>query len=203
MQRALIWDAAQEKKHSHSRSYDEHFRRSDAPKSRMRCTRGTCSDFPRICLRAAKRDSARLEGRLQSLGEAERQSRHRENFFKPPPLGKLIMNTKSVLIATLLAAVSSVAFAADVTNVAPVAAQAETVQLAQANTGARNMAPSARAGSNAVSANCANTYNEATSMIVCNNHDGRTRAQVREETRAWLNSAEGKASRSVYFGGAQ
>jgi hypothetical protein len=112
------------------------------------------------------------------------------------------MNTKSILIATLLAAASSVAFAADVTNGAPVTAQVETAQLAQANTGVRSMGPSARAGSNAMTASCANTYNEATSMIVCSSNDGRTRAQVREETRAWVNSAEGKASRAIYFGGA-
>jgi hypothetical protein len=122
--------------------------------------------------------------------------------YQPSPLGTLIMNTKSILIATLLAAASSVAFAADVTPVAPAAEKAEAIQLAQANTGMRNVAPSARAGSNAVTASCANTYNEATSMIVCSNADGRTREQVREETRAWLNSPEGKASRAAYFGGA-
>jgi hypothetical protein len=127
------------------------------------------------------------------------KSRHRENFFKPP-LGNLIMNTKSFLIATLLAAASSVAFA---NEAAPAAQKTEAVQVAQANTGVRNMAPSARAGSNAMTASCANTYNEATSMIVCSNNDGRTRTQVREETRAWLNSPEGKASRAMYVGGAQ
>jgi opacity protein-like surface antigen len=112
------------------------------------------------------------------------------------------MNTKSVLIATLLAAASSAAFAADVAPAAPAVEKIEAVQVAQANTGMRNVAPSARAGSNAVTASCANTYNEATSMIVCSNSDSRTRAQVREETRAWLNSPEGKASRATYFGGA-
>jgi hypothetical protein len=72
----------------------------------------------------------------------------------------------------------------------------------QVNTGMRNIAPSARAGGDAVSTSCTNTYNDATSMIVCSNADSRTRAQVREETRAWLNSPEGKASRAMYFGGA-
>ncbi len=113
------------------------------------------------------------------------------------------MNTKSILIATLLAAASSVAFAADVTPVAPATNNTESVQLAQANTGMRNIAPSSRAGSNAMTASCANTYNEATSMVVCANADSRTRAQVREETRAWLNSPEGKASRATYIGSAQ
>lgn len=108
------------------------------------------------------------------------------------------MNTKSVLIATLLAAVSSVAFANDA---APAAAdKAEAVKVAQANTGMRNFAPSVRAGSNAVAASCASTHNEATSMIVCSSPDSRTRAQVREETRAWLNSAEGKAARAQTLG---
>jgi hypothetical protein len=113
------------------------------------------------------------------------------------------MNTKSFFIATLLAAASSAAFAADVTPTASAAANAEAVQLAQANTGMRNVAPSARAGSNAMTTSCSNTYNEATSMIVCANADSRSRAQVREETRAWLKSPEGKASRALYVGGAQ
>jgi hypothetical protein len=115
------------------------------------------------------------------------------------------MNTKSVLIAALLVAATSVAFAADVTPAAATTSAAqktEAVQVAQTNTGVRNVAPTVRAGSNAVTASCANTYNEATSMIVCSSNDGRTRAQVREETRAWLNSPEGKASRAMYFGGA-
>jgi hypothetical protein len=108
-------------------------------------------------------------------------------------------NVKTVLIATLLAAVSGAAFAQ---TAAPVAAaeKAETVQIAQANTGARNVAPGYRAGSNAVTAQCGNTYSEATSMIVCSNADARTRAQVREETRAWLNSPEGRAARAQTVG---
>ncbi len=114
------------------------------------------------------------------------------------------MNTKSVLIATLFAAATSVAFAADVTpaaDAAPAAQNAEAVQVAQANTRMRNIAPTARAGSNAASASCASTYNDATSMIVCSSgNDGRTRAQVREETRAWLNSPEGRAARAQTVG---
>lgn len=110
------------------------------------------------------------------------------------------MNTKSFLIAALLAAASSAAFAADVAPAAPAADKAEAVQVAQANTGVRNIAPMARAGSNAVTASCANTYNEATSMIVCSNADSRSREQVRAETRAWLNSAEGKAARAQTLG---
>jgi hypothetical protein len=113
------------------------------------------------------------------------------------------MNTKSFLIATLLAAASSVAFANEAAPAAPAAQTTDAVQVAQANTGVRGMMPSARAGSNAMTTSCANTYNEATSMIVCSNNDGRTRAQVREETRAWLNSPEGKASRAMYVGGAR
>jgi hypothetical protein len=110
------------------------------------------------------------------------------------------MNTKYVLIASLFAAASSAAFAADVAPVAPTAVKTEAVQVAQANTGMRNIAPSMRAGSNAVTGSCPSAYNEATSMIVCSNADGRSRAQVREETRAWLNSAEGKAARSQMLG---
>ncbi|MGL4233727.1 MAG: hypothetical protein ACRDAM_20670 [Casimicrobium sp.] len=113
------------------------------------------------------------------------------------------MNTKSIVIATLLVAASSVAFAADVTPAAPAAApKTETVQVAQANTGARSKTGSARTSA-ATGERCANAYNEASSMIVCTTNDGRTRAQVREETRAWLNSPEGKASRAMYVGGAQ
>jgi copper(I)-binding protein len=107
------------------------------------------------------------------------------------------MNTKSVLIATLLAAASSVAFAAEVS---PAAQKTEAAQVAQGNTGMRNVAPTARAGSNAATASCANTYNDATSMIVCTSNDGRTREQVREETRAWLNSPEGRAARAQTLG---
>jgi hypothetical protein len=109
------------------------------------------------------------------------------------------MNTKSVLLATLLAAMSSAAFAQSAAPAAPVE-KTEAVQVAQASTAARNVAPSYRAGSNAVGASCANTYNEATSMIVCSTADGRTRAQVREETRAWLKSPEGKAARAQTVG---
>jgi hypothetical protein len=109
------------------------------------------------------------------------------------------MNTKSVLIATLLAAMSGAAFAQTTAPVAPVE-KTEAVQVAQASTAARNVATSYRAGSNTVAASCANTYNEATSMIVCSTPDSRTRAQVREETRAWMNSAEGKAVRAQTVG---
>jgi hypothetical protein len=112
------------------------------------------------------------------------------------------VNTNSVLIATLLAAISGAAFAQTAAPVAPPAPvqKAEAVQVAQANTGMRNVAPSYRAGSNAATGSCANTYNEATSMIVCSTPDSRTRAQVREETRAWMNSAEGKAARAQTVG---
>jgi hypothetical protein len=112
------------------------------------------------------------------------------------------MNTKSVLIATLLAAMSGAAFAQTAAPVSPVSpvTNAETQQVAQATTGARNVTPNYRAGSNAVTAACANTYNEATSMIVCSTADSRTRAQVREETRAWLNSPEGRAARAQTLG---
>ncbi len=109
------------------------------------------------------------------------------------------MNTKSTLIAIAIAAASSLGFAQDAAPVqAP--AQTEAVRVAQANTGARNIASPARAGSNAQSASCGNTYSEATSMIVCSTNDGRTRAQVREETRAWLNSPEGRAARAQTLG---
>lgn len=105
------------------------------------------------------------------------------------------MNTKSVLFAAMLAAVSATAFAQDAAPATTAAPKTEATQVAQANVATRNVAPSMRAGSNAVSSSCANAYNDATSMIVCSNNDGRTREQVREETRAWLNSPEGRAAR--------
>jgi hypothetical protein len=156
-----------------------------------------------ICLQVGNAANKASRTRRQIAGLGRRAAKSRRTLTsQTSPLGKLTMNTKSVLIAALLAAAGSVAFAADVTPVAPATEKAEAVQVAQANPGMRNVAPAARAGSNAVTASCANTYNEATSMIVCNNNDGRSRAQVREETRAWLNSPEGKASRAMYFGGA-
>jgi hypothetical protein len=153
-----------------------------------------------ICLQAGKRNSARRDGRSRSFGETERQKPPQRKLLQTSSFRKSIMNTKSFLIATLLAAASSATFANEAAPAAPAAQKTEAVQVAQANTAVRNIVPSARAGSNAMTTSCANTYNEATSMIVCSNNDGRTRAQVREETRAWLNSPEGRAARAQTVG---
>lgn len=106
------------------------------------------------------------------------------------------MKTSRILFASMFAAATfSSAFANPSTPaVTPLSTFTGEQQVAQANAGARNVTPSYRAGSNAVTSACANTYNEATSMIVCSNPDSRTRAEVREETRQWLKSPEGRAA---------
>lgn len=106
------------------------------------------------------------------------------------------MKTSRILFASMLAAVTiSSAFANPSTPaVTPLSTYTNEPQVAQASAGVRTIAPTYRAGSNAVSSACANNYNEATSMVVCANPDSRTRAQVREETRQWLKSPEGRAA---------
>ena len=106
------------------------------------------------------------------------------------------MKTTRIVFASILSAAAlSSAFANPNTPaVLPLSTFTGEQQVAQANTGVRNVAPTARAGSNATTAACANTYNEATSMIVCTSADSRTRAEVREETRQWLKSPEGRAA---------
>jgi hypothetical protein len=115
----------------------------------------------------------------------------------------LFMNTKSILIATLFAATSSFAFAADVVT-APGADADASVQIAQATPSqmpARTM--SARVAKSAAGKDCFVGYSEASSSTVCPTADSRTRAEVRAETLKWVSERRNQASDSIYFGSAQ
>ena len=100
------------------------------------------------------------------------------------------MNTKNVLIATVFAVAASSAFAADYVATAG----NPEMQIAQATTQAP-VRTSTKASA-VVSGNDA-------APVVYANTDKRSRSEVRAETRAWENSAEGRDARVYYFGGAQ
>ena len=106
------------------------------------------------------------------------------------------MNTKSVLIAALIAAATSSAFAADYVATAG----NPEVQIAQAAT--RNAAVATPAAKSAVSNRTVSRLDETYSLPTTQ-ADGRTRAQARAEAAAYNMSAEGRAARLTYLGGQQ
>ncbi len=114
------------------------------------------------------------------------------------------MNTKSILIATVFAAISSAAFAADVVAQAPNAATDAPVQIAQATSpGMTGRTMNARSGKPAAGKDCVMGYSEAASSTVCPAPDSRSRAEVRAETVKWLSERRNQSVDSIYFGGAQ
>jgi hypothetical protein len=115
-----------------------------------------------------------------------------------------IMNTKSLFIATLFAASSSFAFAADAVITAPNTNVDAPLQIAQATPSqmpGRTM--SARTAKPAAGKDCFVGYSEASSSTVCPSADSRTRAEVRAETLKWMSERRNQASDSIYFGSGQ
>jgi hypothetical protein len=113
------------------------------------------------------------------------------------------MNTKSIFIATLFAASSSFAFAAEPATTANTNADAP-VQIAQAAPSQMpGRAMSARTAKPAAGKDCFVGYSEASSSTVCPSADSRTRAEVRTETLQWLATRGNRNSDSIYFGSAQ
>jgi hypothetical protein len=115
-----------------------------------------------------------------------------------------IMNTKSIFIATLFAASSSFAFAAEPASAAANTNADAPVQIAQA---APSQMPGRTMGTRtakpAAGKDCFVGYSEASSSTVCPSADSRTRAEVRTETLQWLATRGNRNSDSIYFGSAQ
>ncbi len=114
------------------------------------------------------------------------------------------MNTKSILIATLVAAASSFAFAAEPANPVTSTSADAPVQIAQATPSqmpGRTM--NARSAKPAAGKDCVMGYSEAASSTVCPAADSRTRAEVRAETLKWMSERRGQSTDSIYFGSAQ
>ena len=107
------------------------------------------------------------------------------------------MNTKSVLIAALIAAATSSAYAADYVATAG----NPEVQIAQVTTRSA-AAVSTPAAKSAVSNRSVSRIDETYSLPTTQ-ADGRTRAQARAEAAAYNMSAEGRAARLTYLGGQQ
>ncbi len=102
------------------------------------------------------------------------------------------MNTKSVLIATLFAAVAGSAFASDYTATAG----NPEVQIAQ-STARSTVRASVVAGARST------PRSDEVAAAPAGKADTRTRAEVRAETAAYNNGGEARAARLLYIGGAQ
>jgi hypothetical protein len=113
------------------------------------------------------------------------------------------MNSKHFLIATLFAAASAGAFAADEASSRAVNANAvvasEEIQLAQASVAARGM--TSRTGTVAAPArsSCPSTFFEISATLACMPTVTRSRAEVRAETLDWL-AKSGNRVNSQYAG---
>ena len=109
------------------------------------------------------------------------------------------MNTKSVLIAALIAAATSSAFAADYVATAG----NPEVQIAQVtNRGAAAAAPVAKSNVATVSVSAAARKDDTLSQPTVQ-ADGRTRAEARAQAAAYNMSAEARAARFLFAGGQQ
>jgi len=135
----------------------------------------------------------------QALGAAPRPgaiapAKQVETTFTNSSKETLIMNTKAVLFATLIAAASNAAFASDYTATAG----NPEVQIAQSS----SRAVVARSNVATGSANNVLRSDESYGTPV-GKADGRTRAEVRAQTAAYNASGEARAARQLYVGGAQ
>jgi hypothetical protein len=107
------------------------------------------------------------------------------------------MNTKSVLIAALIAAATSSAFAADYVATAG----NPELQIAQVTT--RGNAASAPVAKSAVTPVSAASRKDDSFALPTIQADGRTRAEARAQAAAYNMSAEARAARFLYAGGQQ
>lgn len=107
------------------------------------------------------------------------------------------MNTKSVLIAALIAASTSSAFAADYV------ATAGNPELQIAQVTSRGAVTSAPVAKSAVVAPSAAARKDDTLTLPAAQADSRTRAEARAQAAAYNMSAEARAARFLFAGGQQ
>ena len=105
------------------------------------------------------------------------------------------MNTKNVLIAALIAAATSSAFAAEF---AATAGNPE-VQIAQVQSRAEVRADTKRA----IADGTIPSWKDSAPTSVTGKTDGRTRAEARAQAAAYNMSAEAREARLLYLGGQQ
>ena len=109
------------------------------------------------------------------------------------------MNTKSVLLAAMIAAVSGSAFAAEYTATA----NNPDVQIAQVTTRGQVSAPTAVASRAPLVAKYGAASKDESFALPAAKVDGRSRAQARAEAAAYNMSPEARADRISTLGGQQ
>ena len=109
------------------------------------------------------------------------------------------MNTKSILVAAMIAAVTGSAFAAEYTATA----NNPEVQIAQVAPRSQAAAPTAVASRVAPVTKFGAAAKDDSFALPASKVDGRTRAQARAEAAAYNMSAEARADRVSTLGGQQ